>query len=84
MSQVCQEPVILRAPKKCSCGITHIVAPAGSRLCPASHLWFDCSCGSTLVQQSEAFAALKAKAQEADQEILQLQAELRLIRRLVG
>lgn len=54
--------IILREPKTCSCGIRHIAATPNAKRCSANHLWFDCSCGSTMFQMSdEAYQARKER-----------------------
>lgn len=61
--------IILRHPKTCSCGIRHIATTASGRRCDALHLWFECSCGSTLVEISEAAYAAREARRAAELEL---------------
>lgn len=74
-------PILLRTPKRCSCGLVHISAGRNYRYCSASHLWFQCSCNNTLVQVSEAFEAARARGQAAMEEYAKAQMDLA---RIVG
>jgi hypothetical protein len=56
-------PYPLRSEKTCSCGRRHTHTTSGARICSAGHIWFECPCGSTMVQQSEAFIRAKAEAE---------------------
>lgn len=43
------EVIHLPIPKRCGCGVTHLIAPIGARVCMDFNLWFECACKSTLV-----------------------------------
>ncbi len=59
------DPIKLRETKVCGCKRVHEYAAIKPRVCDRGHLWFECECGSTLIEPSMQFVIVRKIVEQA-------------------